>query len=522
MSKEKGITEAASIVGLSTLLSRILGFVRDAVIAALFGAGLYADAFFVAFRVPNLLRRLVGEGALTVSFIPVFTEELTKGSRERAKEFVSTSFTLFSFILAVSTLLGIVFSPWIVGLISPGFASTPQKLPLTITLTRWMFPFLFFISLVALAMGVLNALKHFTAPALAPVWFNISIILCAILLVPYLDEPVYALAIGVVLGGIAQFLFQLPFLYRYRMLPGPSLTWHPAIKRVALLMLPSVFGVAVYQIGIFITTRFASGLTEGSVSYLYYADRVMEFPLGIFGIAIATAVLPQISEDVAKEDWQGFKDTLSFAIRLVIFISLPATVGLIALGVPIINILFQRGEFTQEATHQTVYALYFYSLGLITFSGTRILASAFYSMKDTFTPVIVAVVALVVNVVFALSLMGPLRHGGLALATTLASQLNFVTLFLILRKRIGRMGGRMILSSTIKVVIASLLMGLGVYYISLMGEWSTSGISLEKIAILTMALISGVGLYLFMVFILRSPELSFLLGLLYEKRGNSV
>ncbi|MBI5286448.1 MAG: murein biosynthesis integral membrane protein MurJ [Deltaproteobacteria bacterium] len=527
--REKGITKAASVVGLFTLLSRILGFVRDAVIAAIFGAGLYADAFFVAFRIPNLLRRLVGEGALTVSFIPVFTEELARKGQGRAKELASTAFTLFTIVLLVLTFLGIAFAPWIVGFISPGFADTPMKLSLTISLTRWMFPFLFFISLVALAMGVLNSLKHFTAPALAPALFNISIVLCAVILLPYLDEPVYVLAVGVVIGGIAQLLFQLPFLHRYGMLPRPTLEFtDPAIKRVIALMIPSVFGVAVYQIGIFITTRFASNLAEGSVSYLYYADRVMEFPLGIFGIAIATVVLPSMSEDVANEDWQGFKESISFATRLIIFITLPATVGLIALGIPIINILFQRGEFTQEATRGTAYALYFYSLGLISFSGTRVFASAFYSMKDTFTPVMVAGIALVTNVILALLLMGPLKHGGLALATTLASQLNFILLFLILRRRIGRVGGMAIISSAFKIAIASLFMGIWVYLISLLGEWSTDGVTLEKVIVLTGAIISGAGLFFFVTQILKSPELSFLQGLIkerfethHENRGNS-
>ena len=518
MSENKNITKAASVVGGATSLSRILGYIRDAVIAAVFGAGTYADVFFIAYRIPNFFRRLVGEGALTVSFIPVFTDALTLGSRERAKRLVSTAFTFFTIVLGLLTIAGIIFSKEIVEITAPGFATVQHKLPLTVSLTRWMFPFLFFICLVALGMGVLNSLKHFTAPALSPVLFNLSMIVSTIFLIPFFKEPVYALVFGVVFGGILQFLYQLPYLKRYDMFPRLDFNFSdPDIKKIMLLMLPAVLGTAVFQINILITSRFASGLQEGSVSYLYYADRIVELPLGVFAIAVATAVLPSMSESAAREDWSGFKESLSFAIRLVTFITVPAAVGLVTLGIPIVTMLFQRGEFGYEATRGTVYALYFFSIGLVAFGGVKILASAFYSLKDTLTPVKVGITAVIANVIFCFMLIGPLQHGGLALATSLASMINLLILFLILRKRLGGIGGRKIFTSAVKVILSSVPMGLGVYGISLLINWSDGGITIAKFFILVFAICFGVMSYLLLTHLLKSPEMIFLTEMVTER-----
>ncbi|MBI3399163.1 MAG: murein biosynthesis integral membrane protein MurJ [Deltaproteobacteria bacterium] len=522
MTEIKNITKAASVVGGATLLSRILGYVRDAVIAAFFGAGTYADVFFIAYRIPNFFRRLVGEGSLTVSFIPVFTEELTLGSRERAKRIASSAFTFFTIILAGLTILGILFSAQIVELTVPGFANIQNKLSITVSLTRWMFPFLFFICLVALGMGVLNSLKHFTAPALSPVWFNLSMIASTIFLIPFFKQPVYALAFGVVLGGILQFLYQLPYLKRYDMFPGLDFNFNdPAIKKIVLLMLPAILATGVSQINVLVTSRFASHLTEGSVSYLYYADRIVELPMGVFVIAVATAVLPSMSEHAVKQDWSAFKESLSFSMRLVTFITIPATVGLIALAVPIVTILFQRGEFSSEATKGTVYALYFFSLGLAAFGGARILVSAFYSLKDTLTPVKVGCVAVIANIIFCFMLIGPLQHGGLALATSLSSMINLLLLFLALRKRLGGIGGRKIFASGMKVVASSIPMGVGAYGISLLGNWSGGGITIMKFFVLVSAICFGVISFVVFTYLFKSPELSFLIDMLRERWGKS-
>lgn len=520
MSETKNITKAASIVGGATFLSRILGYIRDAVIAAYFGAGASADVFFIAYRIPNFFRRLVGEGALTVSFIPVFTEELTLSSRDRAKALATRAFTFFTIILAALTTAGIIFSQQIVEITAPGFANIPNKLATTISLTRWMFPFLFFICLVALGIGILNSLKHFTAPALSPLWFNLSIIGSTIFLIPFFKEPVYALAFGVVFGGALQFLYQLPYLKRYDMFPGLDFNFKdPAIKKIVLLMLPAAFATGVDQINLLVTSRFASGLKEGSISYLYYADRVVELPMGVFVIAVATAMLPSMSVYAVKEDWPGFKESLSFAIRLVTFITIPATVGLIVLGAPIVAMLFQRGEFRHEATQETVYALYFFSVGLAAFGGRRILVSAFYSLQDTLTPVVISCIAVAANIMFCYLLIGPLKHGGLALATSLSSLVNLGLLFLTLRKKLGGIGGRKILHSAVKVTVSSLPMGIGVYAISVLVDWSSAGITITKLFVLTGAITFGMISYLLFAWFFKSPEMAFLTEMLKERWG---
>lgn len=518
MSETKNITKAASVVGSATFISRILGYARDAVIAAYFGAGSSADVFFIAYRIPNFFRRLVGEGALTVSFIPVFTEEITISSRDRAKTLAARAFTFFAVILVALTTVGIIFSQQIVEITAPGFANMPNKLVMTISLTKWMFPFLFFICLVALGMGILNSLKHFAAPALSPVWFNLSMIGSTVLLIPFFKEPVYALAFGVVFGGVLQFLYQLPYLKRYDMFPSLDFNFKdPAIKKIVLLMLPAALAAGVDQINILIISRFASGLKEGSISYLYYADRIVELPMGVFVIAVATAVLPSMSEHAVKEDWSGFKESLSFAIRLVNFITIPATVGIIALGTPIIAMLFQRGEFGPEATKETVYALYFFSIGLAAFGGRRILVSAFYSLKDTLTPVIISCIAVGANIIFSYLLIGPLKHGGLALAASLSAIVNLLILFLILRKRMRGIGGKSIMSSAVKVIASSAPMGAGVYAISLLVDWSNGGITALKLFVLSLAIAFGVTCYALFARVFRSPEMAFIISMIMER-----
>ncbi|MFQ5586196.1 MAG: murein biosynthesis integral membrane protein MurJ, partial [Thermodesulfobacteriota bacterium] len=340
VSSKRDITGAASVVGSATLLSRIFGYIRDAVIASAFGAGFETDVFFVAYRIPNFFRRLVGEGALTASIVPVFTEEIASGSRERRRALASRLITLFAVIFLVMTILGILFSRQLVGLLAPGFAATEGKLMLTVSMTRWMFPFLFFIGLFAVAMGLLNSLKHFMAPALAPALFNIVIIASVLLLAGLLPNPLYALAIGVVIGGLVQALFQWPYLKRNGISIRP--VWglrDAALKRVLLLLGPYTLGVAVYQINIFVTQRFASALPEGSVSYLYYADRLVQLPFGVFGVALATAALPSLSRHATGSEWSAFREAFSFSMRMVNFIMIPSMVGLMVLGPPIISVL---------------------------------------------------------------------------------------------------------------------------------------------------------------------------------------
>jgi len=323
------ITRAAGVVGLMTLLSRITGLLRDILIGYLLGAQGAAGAFFVAFRIPNLLRRLTAEGALTAGFIPVFTDYLTRDTKEEAMEVARIVFTFAAIVLGALTVLGIFSAPALVHLFAPGFFENTQKFDLTVILTRWMFPYVFFVSLVALAMGFLNSSRHFMAPALSPVLLNISIILCALFLSPFLTEPARGLAYGVLFGGIAQLAFQIPFLRRYGLSLSPSFTFsHPALRRLLWLMAPALFGATVYQVNVLVSTMLASMLAEGSVSYLYYADRLLQFPLGIFAIALGTAALPSFSLLAARNDYGGLREGVAYSLRLVNFISLPATLGL--------------------------------------------------------------------------------------------------------------------------------------------------------------------------------------------------
>ncbi|MFH1886847.1 MAG: murein biosynthesis integral membrane protein MurJ [Pseudomonadota bacterium] len=464
MSEKRQMARAAGVVGGATLLSRMLGFVRDAVTAWFFGTGMAADAFFVAFRIPNLLRRLFAEGSLTIAFVPVYTKEMEENGHEGAFALAGAAFRLLALVLAGVTALGILLSPWIVAVMAPGFGRDPAKLALTISLTRIVFPYVFFICLVALCMGILNAMNHFFAPAVAPALLSVAMIGAVFCLTPFFDPPVQGLAWGVVLGGVLQLLLQFPFLRKkgVRLRRG-RLLWHPAMSRVLTLMGPAVFGAAVYQVNIVVGTLLASLLPGGSVSFLYYADRVVQFPLGVFGIALATATLPSLSRQAAKGDMEGLADSFSFSMRLVFFITLPAAVGLIVLREPIVALLFQRGAFNPEATRMTADALLYYAMGLWAFSAVRIVVAVYYSLQDTWTPVRAAMISLLANAVLALALMGPMLHGGLALATTLASILNLAILMGLLRRRLGTMQGRVILASVSRSLAASAVMGLAIY-----------------------------------------------------------
>jgi len=514
----KKLAAHASIVSGATVLSRILGYTRDMAIAYYFGAGALSDAFFVAFRISNLLRRLVGEGALTSSFIPIFLDERTRRSDKELRGLVNGVFTLFTIILVVVTLLGIYFAEDLVTLMSPGFLSNPEKFALTVNLTRIMFPYMVLVGLMAIGMGVLNSLKHFTAPALAPVFFNIAIISSILLISPFFHESVYALGIGVLLGGLFQFAILLPWLKRYGFMPYISFKFRDsAIARIFKLMGPAAFGVGIYQINIFIVLWFASKLSEGSVSYLYYAGRLMELPLGIFGVAISTVALPSLASFAAKEEWGDFMASLSYAMRLVLFLTIPAAVGLIILSLPVIDVLFSHGEFKAGAAKATSMALYYYAPGLVPVAIYRILTSVFYSLKDTITPVVVAFVALLINVFLCFVLVGPMAHAGLALATSISALFNMAVLFFILRRRIVEFDIRGILMPALKNLAASLIMGLTVYFI-----FYRTGLSGARgflgMAGLGLTILAGGLVYLGASRVFKVPEVAFLKGFLRKGR----
>ena len=526
MDENRRVTRAAGIVGVATLLSRILGYVRDMVLASFFGAGMAADAFIAAFRIPNLLRRLFGEGSLSVAFVPVFTETMLTGDRQDTHRLAVSALKLLLLVLAVVTLFGVVASPLIVRTIAPGFAQDPEKMALTVTLTRLMFPYLIMIGTVALCMGILNVLGHFAAPAIAPVLLNLSMIGAVVGVSRFSDSQtvrVLGLAGGVLIGGGLQLALQLPFLIRHgiRFWTASGL-WHPAMKKVGLLILPTIFGAAVYQINILVGTLLASLLAEGSVSYLYYADRLVQFPLGVFGQAAATAVLPSLSRQAAGGDHAAMGETVGHAMGLVLFITIPAMVGLIVLREPIVALLFQRGAFDARAARLTSVALLYYALGLWAFSAVRIIVATFYAMQDSRTPVITATVSIAANLVLGVALMGPLKHGGLALATAMASMLNLALMVSVLRRKLGLIRWRPILVSCLKTAAASALMALFVWLIREMSVFApTSGGSVRLLIMNGLAIGGGVAVFSAAARGLGIPEWHQVMGLVKRSLGRA-
>ena len=520
-SNQKKVTKAAATFGGITFISRVFGFVRDMVIARAFGAEMMADAFFVAFRIPSLLRELFAEGAMSAAFIPVLSKELHDRGHESALRLIRATFTTLLIILICIVSAGVALAPFIVKLIAPGF-SAGSKFYLTVNLTRIMFPYLLFISLAALTMGILNTLGIFSIPAMSPIMLSICMIGSVYFLVPRFSTPIYGLAIGVITGGFLQFFIQIPPLWKRKMMPAlrfePS---HPGVRQIGKLMLPMMFGLSVTQLNIFVNTILSSFLKEGSISYLYYGIRLIHFPLGIFGVAVATAVLPTLSMCAAKKDYQGIRETYSFAIRLILFITLPAMTGLIVLRVPIVHVLFQGRAFDYTATLGTAEALLFYSVGLWAFAATRVTAQTFYSLQDTKTPVKATTIGVVINIIMSIILMGPLQHGGLALATSLAAMGNLAFLIWNLRRRLGHIGLREIVHSLKTIVFATVCMGFVAWWTSGGNIWGTEGHIYVKIIILAVSIGMSIITYGALLYIWKSQELLFLLRMISEKYHRS-
>jgi putative peptidoglycan lipid II flippase len=387
----------------------------------------------------------------------VFTDYFVNRSREESLRMLRAVLAVSLAVLSATVVAGVLLSPWIVPLIAPGFSAEPGQGRLAVLLTRWLFPYLLLVGIAAFGMGLLNSQGRFFAAALGPALFNVGMILGVLMLRHHLDPPILSLAMGVLAGGIAQVLIQLPGLRAVGLLVGPS--WqlrHPALPRVARLLLPSVFGLAAVQVTVFVNTLLASLLPVGSISYLYYADRVMEFPLGVFGVALASASLPAMSRQAATGDLRGVATTLNFTLRLGCFIALPATVGLVLLRIPITRVLFERGQFGAAETAATAQALLWYALGLAAFSAARITAQVFYAVGRPSLAVASGMVSVVVNVVAAIALMHPLAHGGLAAASSVGALVNVLSLLWLARRHFGRLGGRALAVSVARSTVACL------------------------------------------------------------------
>ncbi len=459
------------------MISRILGFIRDMMFARIFGVGAATDAFFVAFKIPNFLRRLFAEGAFSQAFVPVLSDYKEQGSKEALKLFIDRTAGTLASILAVVTLIGIIAAPIIIMMFAPGFSHEGTQYDLTVQMLRITFPYLFFISLVAFAGGILNSHGKFAIPAFTPVFLNICMISAAIWLSPLMDEPIVALAWGVLAAGTVQLIFQFPALHKLGLLPKPKLGFNDeGVKRILKLMIPAIFGVSVTQINLLLDTLIASFLAAGSVSWLYYSDRLVEFPLGIFGIALATVILPSLSKSHSADNPVEFSKSLNWALRLVLLIGLPASIGLLMLAEPMLSTLFQYDEFSVSDVQAAGKSLMAYSIGLLGFILVKVLVPGFTSRKDMKTPVRFGIYAMVANMGFNIILAFPLAHAGLALATSLSAFVNASLLLSKLIKDKVFNPEKNWANFFVKIIFANEIMALFIYIFvdtDLWFEWSS-------------------------------------------------
>lgn len=509
------LLKSTAVTGGMTLISRITGLIRDVAFAHVIGAsaGVAADAFFVAFRIPNFFRRIFAEGAFSQAFVPVYSEHSDRVTAQERQAFLDHVSGALGAIVIVVTLIGVIAAPLVVTLLAPGFLGTPEKYELTVRILRIVFPYLAFVSLVALAAGVLNTHGRFAVPAFTPVLLNLCLIAAALWLAPVLGNAGLALAWGVLIAGVVQLLFQLPFLQRVRALPRPRIAWrNRGVARVFRLMLPAVFGSSVAQINMLVNTLLASFLVTGSVSWLYYSDRLMEFPLGVFGIALATVILPTLSRKHISDSREEFSQLLDWALRWVCIIAIPAALGLMVLAGPILATLFQYGRFTPVDVEMTARALIAFAFGLPGFTLVKILASGFYARQNTGTPARIAAISFGANIVLALALVYPLAHVGLALSISLAAFINAGWLFRLLHKDhvyVPASGwGKFFLRIALASGVMALVIGWGAGSLS---SWLEADF-LSRVSRLVLWITTGVLVYSASIFILGIRTKELLLG----------
>ncbi len=488
------VAQNAGVISLAVMASRVLGLVRDQVFAVLFGAGLQYDAFLTAFRIPNLLRDLFAEGALSAAFVTTFTQTLQSQGKQAAIRLWNRVATLIVLLIAAVSLLGWLYAPAIVDRLAPGFAAVPGKAPLTVELTRIMIPYLLIVALAAQAMGMLNAFNIFGIPALASAFFNVGSILGGLLLgyglAPFLGlTPITGMAYGTLVGGFLQFAVQWPSLCRCGVSYAPTLSLSDlGVRQIFRLMGPAIIGTAAVQINVFVNTNFASAIIDpasgavanGPVSWLSYAFRFMQFPIGVFGVAIATATLPPLSRSTANADTAEFRRTLGHSLALVFLLCIPSALGLAVLGRPIVALVFEHGKFTSLDTIQTANALAAYAVGLAGYAAVKVLSPAFYALNDARTPMLISLASIVVNYAMNSLLVGPFGHVGLAFSTSTVALINFLLLAIFMRRKLKRLGGRRLAATVAKIFAASLAMA-GVAWLvnALAGQLPLRGLGLN-------------------------------------------
>lgn len=522
MTDKKHILKSASIITLVTIVSRVLGYVREQRIALLLGTTAAADAYQLAYRIPNLFRRLVAEGSMTATFIPVFTTYMREKSREEVWDFANRLFWTLGLLVALITVLGMVFSPTVVHLFAGKNIAETQAAELN----RIVFPYLFFIALAALAMGILNCFHIFGLPAATPVVLNLATILFTFAAVrSHFKDSATAIVVGVLVGGVLQFLMQVPSLVEKGMRFNFGISFsHPGIRNVARLMVPRLFGIGIGQINLFIDTRFATAslMPIGSLAALNVADRVMELVLGGYAIAVATAILPMMSHQAAAKDFESLKKTLAFSVRIVAFITIPAALGLMVLREPLIRVLFQHGQFVAESTRLTARALLYYAIGLPSLATVKLIVPAFYSTGDTKTPVIVASMSLVINIILNILFLEfffkRVQNGGPALATALATFFDFFALFIIFRLRYGSMGTMDIVRSFAKVSVCAGIMGVACWFGNYYTAFTVHSRFLVQLVVFSGLIIGATVLYLALAWIFRCHEIEEVYGIAVRRR----
>ncbi|MBN2403417.1 MAG: murein biosynthesis integral membrane protein MurJ [Spirochaetes bacterium] len=512
----KSIIKSTGIVAFSTLLSRIAALARDIIISSIFGATGLLDGFWVAFRIPNLFRRLVAEGCLTISFIPVYTEYLVMKGEEEALGLAQKVLSILMLVVSAIVALGIIFSPEIVKVVGYGFAGEDQ-IALTVALNRIMFPYLFFVSIVAFIMGYLNSHKYFFSPAFSPVLLNIGFIIGALFLRHFFDISLYGLALGVIIGGIMQLILQIPFLIKAGFMFKFSFDFnHPGIKAIFRMIGPALFGIAVYQINIMSSTILASMLPEGSITYIFYSDRLTELVFGLFIMSLGNVILPELSAFSASDNYVKINELYSSSIKAVLFVAIPASIALMVIGFPIVSVLFMRGQFTPENSLMTYKALFYASMGIASISVIRITVPTFYSLKDTKTPVIASTASFITNICFGYILMHTeLKHGGLTLAQSIAATIQMLILILALQRKIGRIGFRDIILPVSKYILSGIFMALFIYFIGLKVDWFNDAF-LKRLLFLVIIIITGVFIYFLACFFLRVKEIDIFKNLIVK------